>query len=211
MIDNRAAVYMINNTGYSHSKLGNSMMVDLWEFCILKHIWKTAAHVPGVENVVADRESRKSYRDSKWKLNSKKLQSCLSHLDFKPDIDLFACRLNAPFAIYCSYRPDPGAKYFNAFTIKWDNLQLYCFPPFSCILKVIQKIILEKACGILVVPNWQTQPWYPLLNRILIKTPQILLPSKHLFHLPAAPDQLHPLHQSLQLKICLVSRHKSGN
>ena len=211
MIDNSAAVYMINNMGSSHSKLGNSIVVDIWEFCISKHIWITAAHVPGVENVVADREPRKSYRDSEWMINSKELQNCLSHLDFKPDIDLFACRLNAQFPIYCSYRPDPGAKYVNAFTIKWDNLQFYCFPPFSCILQVIQKIILEKACGILVVPNWPTQPWYPLLNRILIKTPQILLPSKYLLHLPAAPDQLHPLHQSLQLKICLVSGHKSGN
>ena len=186
-------------------------LIYVLEFCISKHTRITAAHVPGVENVVADRETRKAYRDSEWMLNFKELQNRFSQLDFKPDIDLFASRLNAQFPNYCSYRPDPGAKYVNAFTIKWDTSQFYCFPPFSYILQVIQKIILEKARGILVVPNWATQPWYPLLNRILIKTPQILLPSKHLLHLPASPDNLHPLHQSLQLKICLVSGHKSEN
>ena len=51
MIDNSAEVYMINSMGSSHSKLGNSIVVDIWEFCISKHIWITAAHVPGVENV----------------------------------------------------------------------------------------------------------------------------------------------------------------
>ena len=196
MINNSAAVYMINNMGSSHSELGSSIVLDIWEFCISKHTWITAAHVPGVENVVADWESRKAYGDSEWMLNSKELQNCLSQLDFKPDIDLFASRLNAQLPNYRSYRPDPGAKYVNAFTIKWENLQFYCFPPFSCILQVIQKIILEKAQGVLVLPNWATQPWYPLLNRMLIKTPQILLPSKHLLNLPASPDQLHPLHIS---------------
>ena len=57
MIDNSAAVYMINNMGSSHSKLGNSIVVDIWEFCISKHISITAAHVPGVENLVADPEN----------------------------------------------------------------------------------------------------------------------------------------------------------
>ena len=95
MIDNSAAVYMINNMGSSHSELGNSIVLDIWEFCISKHTWITAAHVPGVENVVADQESQKAYRDSEWMLNSKELQNCLSQLDFKPVIDLFPSRLNA--------------------------------------------------------------------------------------------------------------------
>ena len=97
MIDNSAAVYMINNMGSSHSELGNSIVLDIWEFCISKHTWITAGHVPGVENVVADRDSWKAYRDSEWMLNYKELQNCLSQLDFKPDIDLFASRLNAQF------------------------------------------------------------------------------------------------------------------
>ncbi len=54
MTDNSAAVYMINNMGSSHSELGNSIVLEIWEFCITKHTWLTAAHVPGVENVVAD-------------------------------------------------------------------------------------------------------------------------------------------------------------
>ena len=94
MIDNTTAVYIINNMGTSHSDHCHSVCVAIWEFCISHKIWLTAAHLPGSLNVVADKESRQSYRDSEWMIDSHILQESLLHLNFKPEIDLFASRLN---------------------------------------------------------------------------------------------------------------------
>lgn len=85
------------------------------------------------------------------------LKSSLSDLQFIPDIDRFASRLNNQFDVYCSFKSDPGAAHVDAFSISWSNLDLYCFPPFSCILTVLQKIKQEKVTGVVVVPQRPTQ------------------------------------------------------
>ena len=79
MIDNTTAVY-INNMGASQSDHCHSICVAIWEFCI--------SHLTGSLNVVADKESRQSYRDSEWMIGSHILQESLLHLNFKPEIDL---------------------------------------------------------------------------------------------------------------------------
>ena len=58
----------------------------------------------------------------------------------KPDIDLFASKINHKLSNYISWRPDPGAKAVDAFSINWLLTYNYCFPPFSITLKVLQKI-----------------------------------------------------------------------
>ena len=56
----------------------------------------------------------------------------------------------------------------------------YAFPPFSIIPKVLQKIQAEEATGLLVVPCWLTQPWWPLVMRLLVQEPLVLPKKKHL-------------------------------
>ena len=132
----------------------------------------TACHIPGKSNVIADRESRQfSKQDAEWMINKDVLYKALCRLKFYPDIDLFASRLNHQFAKYCSLRPDPNAMIIDAFTFSWSRKKFYCFPPFSCILPALQKIRQDKAIGILVVPNWPTQPWFPMLTKVLQASP----------------------------------------
>ena len=88
-----------------------------------------------------------------------------------PDIDLFASQLNAQLPCYVSWKPDPGASYTDAFTIPWTDYYFYAFPPFSIILRCVQKIEQEKAEGLLVVPNWPTQPWYTKLMQMITNYP----------------------------------------
>ena len=96
--------------------------------------------------------------DTEWMLNPTYLSTALRKLQISPHVDLFASRLNIKqFDIYVSYKPDPYAKHFDAFAISWTNGNLYCFPPFCCILKSIRKILQDKAKGILVVPDWPIQ------------------------------------------------------
>ena len=153
MIDNSSAVFIINNMGTSHNDTCNSIALKIWEFCIRNQIWLTAAHLPGSCNVVADRKSRTLYRDAEWMLNPNDLASALEQLQFQPEIDLFVSRLNKQFKNYCSYRPDPEASRTDVFSISWEKLKFYGFPPFSCLLKTIRKIIQERAKGIIVIPK----------------------------------------------------------
>ena len=48
-------------------------------------------------------------------LNPKLLTKAFETLKFTPEIDLFASRLNKQLPQYCAYRPDPDAKFIDAF------------------------------------------------------------------------------------------------
>ena len=168
-------------------------------------IWLTAAHIPGSSNYRAEKESR-DFRseDTKWMIDPTLLSIALDGINFKPQIYLFASQLNRQFPIYCSFKPDPDAFYIGAFTLSQSDKHFYCFPPFSCILQVLQKIIQDKATGIMVVPMWPTQSWYPILTSLLVLPPITLPLSKYLLSLPAFPEN-HPLHRKMSLLICLLS------
>ena len=83
-------------------------------------------------------------------------------------MDLFASRLNFQLKPYVAYQPDPEAHAINAFHISWKGYTFYAFPPFSVVPRVLQKISVEEATGLLVVPHWPTQTWWPYLMNMLI-------------------------------------------
>ena len=83
------------------------MAQEIWQWCERKGIWISAAHIPGIENVEADKLSRDMHVDTEWKLDQALLYDALTILDVQPTIDLFASRINTQFALYASYRADP--------------------------------------------------------------------------------------------------------
>lgn len=207
MIDNTTAVACINNMGTSHSIACNSITQAVWNWCISHKIWISAAHIPGRENTVADGESRKINLDAEWKLDSTLLQASLSELEFTPCIDLFASRLNSQFPRYVAYRPDPQATAIDAFSFSWKDMNFYAFPPFSVIPRVLQKVQLEQSTGVLVVPDWPTQTWFPVVQRMLMVPPIQLSCRKNLLQLPSQPQAVHPLidKKRLRLLVCKIS------
>lgn len=72
------------------------------------------------------------------------------------------------------------------------------------ISKSIEKVLTDKGIGIMVVPNWPTQPWYPLYKELLIKEPLLFKPNKDLLTL-CNSRTIHPLHGSLTLMAGLLS------
>lgn len=68
-------------------------------------------------------------------------------------MDLFASNINNKCDEYVSWRKDPGSVAVDAFTLNWRNFNFYAFPPLCLILKVIEKIIQDKAEGIVIVPD----------------------------------------------------------
>ena len=89
--------------------------------------------------------------------------------------NLFASVLNAQLPSYVSWNPDPYAMFVDAFIIPWTGEYFYAFPPFSLIHKCLKKIDAEKAEGVLVVPAWTTQTWYPRVLQVLTQAPKLML------------------------------------
>ena len=122
-----------------------------------------------------------------------------------PSIDLFASRINRKVPRYVSWRPDPGAQFVDAFSFSWSQEQFYAFPPFSLILRCLKKIEMEEGEGIIIVPVWPTQPWYPKLMSLLIDTPRLLPVTRGTLYLPSKPSQPHPMEGKLKLIACKLS------
>ena len=165
MTDNTTALAYVKHMGGVRSLQCNDIAHDIWCWCEQRSIWLTIAHIPGVENVVADYKSRHFSDNVEWMLNPMLFKRICSRFG-NPKIDLFASRLNKQVPKYVSWSPDPEAIAVDAFTLAWSNMFFYAFPPFSCVALSIQKILRERAVGILVVPLWPTQPWWARLNNL---------------------------------------------
>lgn len=165
-IDNTTAISYVNRMGGVRFPHLNQVTKDLWQWCESRNIYVFASYISSRDNEVADAESRRSHPDTEWELNDYAFNKIVSKLGI-PDIDLFASRINTKCNAYVSWHRDPGAYAINAFTLNWQGMNFYAFPPFAMILKVLRKIITEKAEGIVVVPLWPTQPWYPLFQDLL--------------------------------------------
>ena len=95
---------------------------------------------------------------------------------FAPNINLVAARINYQVKPNISYHPDTEAFAVDAFHLSWSNYKFYAFPPFSIISLVLQKIQKEHSDGIVVVPRWPTQTWWPVATKMLVKT-SVALPA----------------------------------
>ncbi|XP_015763048.1 PREDICTED: uncharacterized protein LOC107342108 [Acropora digitifera] len=202
-IDNTTAVAYITNMGGTKSTQLNNLAKEMWTWCINKNIWLSAVHIAGKLNTSTDNKSRNFSDKHEWALSKEYFQEIVSVYP-ELNIDLFASRLNNQLDVYCSWKPDPGCTYVDAFSIDWSNFNFFAFPPFSLIPRCVQKISQDKAKGILLIPVWPTQTWFPLVLQLLYSQPWIFKPSANLL-CHAHFREPHPLHKSLHLMVCPLS------
>lgn len=200
-VDNTTAISYINRMGGIQFPHLTQLAREIWQWCESRNIWLFASYVNTRHNR-ADIESRKINPDTEWELSDNAFQDIINLFGF-PEIDLFASRSNAKCSSFISWKQDPESLAVDAFTINWKQKYFYAFPPFSLILKCLRKIIDDEATGILVFPYWPSQPWYPLLQNLLVTRIHFFNPSKGL--LRSNFRDHHPLHASLTLgaaKLC---------
>ena len=146
--DNSTAVACIDRRG--STKVGlNQVVHDIFHWAESRGITLSAAHVAGELNIEADVESRAWKLDAEWMLRRSLCQKC-----FPPVLDLFATRINTQLPAYVSWRPDSASVSVNAFSIRWTGDELYAFPPFSVIGRVLQKLQEEAATLLTILPVW---------------------------------------------------------
>ncbi|XP_020912356.1 uncharacterized protein LOC110250098, partial [Exaiptasia diaphana] len=205
-MDNTTAIAYVNNKGGTRSPQLLALALELWEWCLAKEILVTASHIPGLENTMADSESREFKDMSEWKLDASTIQPFLKTCR----TDLFASRLTHQLKNYISWRPDPGAIHTDALTIHWGPLKGYAFPPFNLVAKTLEKVISDQTEIILVAPVWQAQPWWPVLLRLLVAHP-IVLPNSPTLLTDAADRMIvHPMFPRLHLAVFHVSTNISS-
>ena len=206
--DNTTAVSYINHMGGKQVELDQLAKI-IWSWCLNRDMWITAAHIPGVENVTADFESRNFNERTEWSLKRELFEKIVANFG-QVDIDLFASRLNAKCARYASWQRDPQAEFVDAFTRSWHETNNYLFPPFSIIGRCLQKLRQDHARAIMVVPLWTTQGWFTNLFSLLVDTP-ILIPQQEDVVILPGSEKLHPLRKRLQLIAVKISGVRSEN
>jgi hypothetical protein len=113
-------------------------------------------------------------------------------------LDAFACRATALLPRYCSAGPDPKALHRDAFTISWAREEIWLNPPWELLPKVLHKIRADGARGMLIVPRWPSQAWWPLLQELAVSIDPLRHPRTCVR--PAHDGMVEPfLHASLKL------------
>ena len=144
--DDMVAVKVINKIGTSKSNSYSQTAQVIWQFCKSLNMWITCAHIPGSDDIIADKESRKAHKETEI------YKKALKQLQFTPNLDCFATRISTQLDRYVSYKPDPYAFLIDAFTVNWQLYNCYLFPPFSIMGRVLRKIQIDQAEVILVAP-----------------------------------------------------------
>lgn len=159
--------------GTINSTVCNDLAKTIWSWATRKQIWLSCTHIPGIQNVEADFESRNFNDNVEWML---KHVVAVRIMDIwgKPDLDMFASRLNKQLDRFVSWKNDPEAENIDAFSMTWADNYFYAFPPFSLISRVLGKLREEDGECILVAPIWVTQTLFPVIMGMLIDNGYIL-------------------------------------
>ena len=140
MCDNSTVVAYVNKQGGTVSQALCLLASRLLRWTESFDIHLDARYLPGHANVLADVLSRHGQLvGTEWSLHPQVARSLL-RVWGNPSIDLFVPCLNAKLPLYCSIVPDPQAVFEDAFHHPWDDLDLYAFPPFPLVGRVIARV-----------------------------------------------------------------------
>ena len=88
----------------------------------------------------------------------------------------------------------------------------YAFPPFALVGLVLQKLVMDKADMILIVPNWPTQSWFAFLKKYLVQEPIEIPLVRDTLRLKDADGKIyakqHPRMNKMSLWACHVKTYQ---
>jgi ribonuclease HI len=200
--DNTTALSYINRFGGCRATKCHAIAKLIWQWCEAKYIFIKACYIPSKQNIIADSLSRSLHDSSDFMLSQQAFSKIVKWFG-EPSIDYFASSRTKQCYRFASWQPDVGATLVDAFTVSWTGEFFYAFPPFNQIIKVLNKIKSESCEGVVVVPDWPTQPWYPMFQELAMS--RILkLRSKSLLFCPY-DCRPHPLSKQIGLLAAILS------
>ena len=175
MCDNSTVMAYVNKQGGTVSRALCLLTRRLLRWTESFDVNLDARYLPGGSNVLADLLSRRGQVvGTEWSLHPRVARSLL-RVWGNPSIDLFATCLNAKLPLYCSLVLDPQAVFQDAFHHPWDDLDLYAFPPFPLVGRVIARVQESSRVAMtLVAPLWPEKEWFAGLLLLLTQPPLAL-------------------------------------
>ena len=170
--DNLTAVSHVQKRGGTHSWILYCKTLQLFRLAERMGITLRARWMPGKELIGADSLSRMDQiMHAEWSLQyvvCKRLFSLFPGIS----VDLFATFENKRLPSFVSPFPDERALAVDAFSLSWEGLKAYAFPPFKMIGPVLRKIQEDRGFVILIAPAWAGQAWFPMLLDLLVDFPR---------------------------------------
>ena len=113
--------------------------------------------------VLADSVSKFADTDD-WGLDNKSFKILEMVSPRKFTLDAFSNCTNKHVAKFYSKVVSPGTAGVNAFMQNWSEDYTYACPPVNMVIDVIRYIQAIPCCGVLVVPNWPKNMFWPVLT-----------------------------------------------
>eukprot|EP00731_Ephydatia_muelleri_P008531 Em0004g869a len=136
--------------------------LKVFETCIIHQIRLEPEWIPRAQNELADFISRIVDYDD-WQI-SPELFYYLEEAWGPYSLDRFADNFNTQLSRFNSRFACPGSEAVDTFTVHWGGGEnnWWCPPP-SLVARVVRHAETCKANGTLVVPHWESAPYWPLL------------------------------------------------
>ena len=167
--DSGTTVAYVNNLGGPSCELSD-IAERIWALAYEMGVTLTARHLPGVENVEADRLSRLSTQ-YEWKLNPRFFRQ-INRMWGPHSIDRFASIVTSQLPVYNSRYLDPQTSGIDALAQHdWGQNNNYVNPPFRMLDQVLDVIIAQQAYATVIAPLWRGQAWFAKLRRLLVAAP----------------------------------------
>ena len=139
-----------------------AIAVNIHDICDKKHIAVQPIWVPRDQNQMADSLSRVPDKDD-WGLNEKVFHDLQKRYGAH-EIDLFATHYNTQCQKFYSKFWCPGSSGVDAFAFSWSEGNNGLVPPPKLITKALQKCVCDRARTTIVIPEWKSAPFWPLIS-----------------------------------------------
>ena len=188
--DNISTVAYLNHMGGPSQELSQ---IDraIWVKCTSIGLTLEAKHLAGKLNTHADHLSRINPQSTySWSMHPRIFHE-IDRIWGPHTVDRFADITNFKCKIYNSLFFDPLSAGVDALAqLDWTNHNNFVNCPFALIPKVLQVIISQRASATLIAPYWPSQPWFPILTKLLVRSPLRLPRQKCMWILGKNPEPL---------------------
>lgn len=206
IITDNMAVRAVINKGTSKSSALMKLYRSILRLTLEKGIMLSAEYIPTLQNVQADALSR-IVPSSDWSLPHHLFEEA-EELFGERTIDRFASPTSAKCVRYNSVIPSPTS-YGDAFLHSWEGERNWVCPPISLAAPVVSKLYSETAEAVVVLPYWQSAPWFPILQEMATHI-RVLTPEEMRMVVAHGTDPPE-VHRNRHWKLCMAyipSRHR---
>lgn len=157
--DNQAVCSLLRH-GTSRSPLLMAELRVVWQLLVELRITIDPVYIRSEDNP-ADLPSRQ--RDtSDWTFRPGTRAHLRALWPHAFTLDPFATARTTMGLTWCSLRDEEEATAADGFATSWSNETVFLNPPWRDMARVIRKIFADRTRGVLVIPRWPSQHWWPL-------------------------------------------------